>query len=215
MIGRRFYDECADQYTANNAGDIEPYTACSYLNARNVTYDPSNFINAALAGIGDGENGGGPIWAIFDADAVAREGWYPAPPHVDVDQGFFFSAQSLQELAAGIVMKYQRIPMPPKNLMETVARYNSFVEAGKDADFGKPAPKYRIARPPFYAAWATPVVHDTRAGLRINAKCQVQDSSGEVIPGLYCGGESAGGFGQHGLARAICQGYIAGRHASG
>ena len=214
MIGRRFYDECADQYTANNAGDIEPYTACSYLNARNVTYDPSNFINAALAGIGDGENGGGPIWAIFDADAVAREGWYPAPPHVDVDQGFFFSAQSLQELAAGIVMKYQRIPMPPKNLMETVARYNSFVEAGKDADFGKPAPKYRIARPPFYAAWATPVVHDTRAGLRINAKCQVQDSSGEVIPGLYCGGESAGGFGQHGLARAICQGYIAGRHAS-
>ncbi len=80
MIGRRFYDECADQYTANNAGDIEPYTACSYLNARNVTYDPPNFINAALAGIGDGENGGGPIWAIFDADAVAREGWYPAPP---------------------------------------------------------------------------------------------------------------------------------------
>ena len=116
MIGSRFYDECADQYTANNAGDIEPYTSCSYLNVKNVKYDPPNFINAALAGIGDGENGGGPIWAIFDADAVAREGWYPAPPHVDVDEGFFFSAQNLQELAAGIVMKYQRVPMPPKNL---------------------------------------------------------------------------------------------------
>jgi len=58
---------------------------------------------------------------------------------------------------------------------------------------------------------ATPVVHDARAGLRINAKCQVQDMNGQVIPGLYCGGESAGGFSQHGLARAICQGYIAGR----
>ena len=37
--------------------------------------------------------------------------------------------------------------------------------------------------------------------------------NGQVIPGLYCGGESAGGFSQHGLARAACQGYIAGNHA--
>jgi succinate dehydrogenase/fumarate reductase flavoprotein subunit len=103
--------------------------------------------------------------------------------------------------------------MPPKNLEETVVRYNSFVDAGKDEDFGKPSPKYKIAKPPFYAGWATPVVHDTRAGLRINAKCQVQDMNGQVIPGLYCGGESAGGFSQHGLARAICQGYIAARNA--
>ncbi|MGD9823816.1 FAD-binding protein [Desulfobacter sp.] len=98
-----------------------------------------------------------------------------------------------------------------------MARYNTFVETGKDEDFGKPAPRYRIENPPFYAAWAAwaaPVIHDTRAGLRINAKCQVQDLNGEVIPGLYCGGESAGGFSQHGLARAICQGYIAGRHAA-
>ena len=28
-------------------------------------------------------NGGGPIWAIFDADAAAREKWDPKPPHVD------------------------------------------------------------------------------------------------------------------------------------
>jgi succinate dehydrogenase/fumarate reductase flavoprotein subunit len=37
--------------------------------------------------------------------------------------------------------------------------------------------------------------------------------AGRVIPGLYCGGESAGGFSQHGLARAVCQGYIAGKNA--
>jgi succinate dehydrogenase/fumarate reductase flavoprotein subunit len=89
------------------------------------------------------------------------------------------------------------------------------VDAGVDADFGKPKPLYKIAEPPFYAAWATPVVHDTRAGLRINANCQVIDMNGQVIPGLYCGGESAGGFSQHGLARATCQGYIAGRNAAG
>jgi succinate dehydrogenase/fumarate reductase flavoprotein subunit len=111
-------------------------------------------------------------------------------------------------------MKYQRVPMPPKNLLDTVARYNSFVDAGKDTDFGKPKPHYKIARPPFFAAWATPVLHDTRAGLRINARCQVVDINGTVIPGLYCGGESAGGFSMHGLPRAICQGFIAGRNAA-
>ena len=111
-------------------------------------------------------------------------------------------------------MKYQRVPMPPANLEETVVRYNSFVESGVDADFHKPTPRHRIEKPPFYAAWATPVVHDTRTGLRINATCQVIDINGEVIPGLYCGGESAGGFSQHGLARAACQGYIAGRAAA-
>jgi succinate dehydrogenase/fumarate reductase flavoprotein subunit len=58
------------------------------------------------------------------------------------------------------------------------------------------------------------VIHDTRAGLRINASCQVVDLHGAVIPGLYCGGESAGGFSMHGLARCMCQGYIAGTHAA-
>ena len=59
-----------------------------------------------------------------------------------------------------------------------------------------------------------PVIHDTRAGLRINARCQVVDMSGTVIAGLYCGGESAGGFSMHGLARCMCQGYIAVAHAA-
>jgi hypothetical protein len=213
MLGNRFYDETAGHFGYNTYQSTNPYEPSSYLNAKNVTYDPTNFINAALAGIGDGHNGGGPIWAIFDAGAVEREQWNPTPPHVDVDAGFFFTADSLAELAGKIKMKYQRVPMPQPNLAATVARYNSFVDAGKDADFGKPKPLYTIAKPPFYAAWATPVIHDTRAGLRINARCQVVDMNGEVIAGLYCGGESAGGFSMHGLPRAVCQGFIAGKNA--
>jgi urocanate reductase len=95
-----------------------------------------------------------------------------------------------------------------------VARYNSLVDAGKDADFGKPAPKYKIQTPPFYAAWSTPCVHDCLAGLRINGKAQVIDLRGQVISGLYCGGETAGGFNQHGLAKSITFGRIAGREAA-
>jgi len=214
MLGNRFYDETAGQYGANNAHEVDPYVPGSYRNAANVKYNPANFLNAALAGIGDGHNGGGPIWAIFDAEAVRRERWDPRAPNVDLDAGFFFAADSIAELAAKIVMKYQRVPMPPENLEKTVARYNAFVEAGRDDDFGKPAPRYKLEKGPFYAAWSTPCLHDCRAGLRINAKCQVQDLNGQVIPGLYCGGESAGGFSLHGLARAICQGYIAGQQAA-
>jgi succinate dehydrogenase/fumarate reductase flavoprotein subunit len=214
MLGKRFYDETGRQFTPNIFGSFAPYAPGSFRNAEAVKYDPSNFLNAALAGIGDGQNGGGPIWAIFDADAVARQTWEPTPPNVDTDAGFFFSADSVEELAAKIVMKHQRVPMPPQNLAATVLRYNGFAEAGVDADFDRAKPRYTIAKPPFYAAWATPVIHDTRAGLRINARCQVLDLTGAAIDGLYCGGESAGGFSLHGLPRAICQGLIAGRNAA-
>ena len=214
MIGKRFYDETGGQFTANDYNSIKDYTQGSYLNAKNAKYNPNNFIDAALAGIGDGRNGGGPIWAIFDADGVAREKWDPNPPNVDIKAGFFFSADTLSDLASKIKMQYQRVAIPPQNLEQTVARYNSFVDSGVDEDFGKPKPLHKIEKPPFYAAWATPVIHDSRAGLRINAKCQVMDMNAEVIPGLYCSGESAGGFSQHGLARAACQGYIAGRNAA-
>jgi succinate dehydrogenase/fumarate reductase flavoprotein subunit len=214
QAGRRFYDETQGQFTANHYNSVTPYTPGSYLNAADMKYAPSNYLDAALAGTGEAENGGGPIWAIFDADAVKREEWTPAPPHVDIAEKYFFSAGTIAELAVNIVNKFQRRPMPAGALEETVAKYNSYVDLGKDPDFGKPAPKFKIQTPPFYAAWATPTVHDTRAGLRIGAKCEVVDFHGDVIPGLYCGGESAGGFSMHGLARCVVQGRIAGRNAA-
>ena len=171
------------------------------------------WINPAM-GFNEGDgNGGGPIWAIFDAEGAKREKWVTEPPHVNPN-GWFFSAATIPELASKIVNKYQKRPIPGSTLQETVARYNSFVDAGKDADFGKPRPKYKIQTPPFYAGWSTPCAHDCLSGLRINVRSQVIGIDGRVIPGLYCGGESAGGFSLHGLARCIVQGRIAGRDAA-
>ncbi len=215
QAGVRFYDESADDWhPSNNYNAIKNYVHGNWRNARDIKFNPPNFLNAALAGTGEPVNGGGPIWAIFDAEAVKRENWIVEPPYVDVDAGFFFCGNTVRELAANIKNKYQRKPMPPDVLEQTVARYNSFVDAGHDPDFDKPEPKYTIKTPPFYAAWSTPVIHDSRAGLRINGDCQVIDLWGQVIPGLYCGGESAGGFSMHGLARCVVQGLIAGRHAA-
>jgi hypothetical protein len=219
QVGKRFYDETKGDYPHGNVcGDIDPYTPNDYRNNENIHYHPSNynFFNAAVAMneySEPPEYSAGPIWAIFDSEAVARNQWNVEPPYVDPD-GYFFSANTLKELAAKIKNEFQAKPMKGEVLEATVARYNSFVDAGKDEDFGKPSPKYKILKAPFYAAWSTPNVHDTRSGLRINAKCQVLDMNGQVIPGFFCAGESAGGFNQHGLGRCTTQGFISGMNAA-
>lgn len=219
QVGKRFYDETKGDYPHGNVyNEINPYKPNDYRNNENIEFNPSkyNFFNAAVAMNEYSEPpdySAGPVWAIFDAGAVEREKWKVAPPHVDPN-GYFFSAQTLPELAAAIKNPYQAKPMKGSTLRATAARYNFFVDSGADLDFGKPQPKHKIQTPPFYAAWATPLVHDTRAGLRINAQCRVMDMNGQVIPGLYCAGESAGGFNQHGLGRCTTQGYIAGKNAA-
>jgi len=243
QVGKRFYDETGGNWPFGTSfGDMDPYVPGSYLNATNttykesrdvsaeisaadgdassidrrITYGASNWIDAALAmneGSSAPDFGAGPAWAIFDADTVTRLGWVLGPPHTDPD--YFFSGDTIAQLARNIKNPYQKIPMNAANLEATVARYNAFVDTGTDVDFGKPTPMYKIETPPFYAAWASPIVHDTYAGLRINMHCQVLDMNGKPIPGLYCGGESAGGCSQHGVGRCLTQGYIAGKHAAG
>ncbi len=191
------------------------YVQDSWRNAADINWSPDDYLPAALGPNGGTGNGGGPIWTIFDADAVKRENWTVEPPYVDREAGFFYSGDTIAELAANISKnKYQKDPMPAQALQDTITRYNSFVDTGKDVDFDKPTPQYKIQTPPFHAAWSTPVPHDSRAGLRINGRNQVQDLNGEVIPGLYCAGESAGGFSEHGVARCIVAGLIAGRNAA-
>lgn len=217
QVGKRFYNEFEAGYpNGTSQGSLDPYIPGDWRNASRVEYKPQNYVDAALA-INEGSTApdfaAGPIWAIFDAAAVEREKWSLEAPNTDPT--FFFSADTLEELAAKLTENpYQKAEMPGANLVATVERYNLMVELGADVDFDKPTPQYKIDQPPFYAAWSTPCIHDTYAGLRINMQCQVMDMKGQVIPGLYCGGESAGGCTQHGLARCLAQGYIAGGEAA-
>ncbi len=217
QMGKRFYSEDGESWPyGTHFGSLMPYVPGDWRNPFKIKYNPQNFLDAALAmneGSEPPDYAAGPIWAIFDSESVKREEWDLTPPATD--PVYFFSADTLAELSAKIKNNpYQKPVMPAKNLEQTVARYNSFVESGKDLDFERPDPKYKIEKPPFYAAWATPAIHDCYTGLRINMKCQVVDMKGEVIHGLYCGGESAGGSSQHGQGRCVTQGYIAGGHAA-
>ena len=164
-----------------------------------ATWDEIGYCDAAYA------DGGGPIWAIFDADAAEREGWVLEPPKIDPE--YFFSGDTIAELADKIT--WNGIGVPAAALEETVEKYNSYVDLGEDPDFERPTPMYKIQTPPFYAAWATPICHNPHSGLRINEKTQVIDIYGEVIPGLYAGGEAAGGSSLAGVGEGIVQGRIA------
>lgn len=182
----------------------------------------ADYFSAALGSVivnGDSEKDarryGGPTWAIFDAETVKRREWVVEPPYVDIEDGRFFVADTLEELAQKVINKYyENIKMDPQILADTVARFNSFVEKGVDEDFGRESLDYKIETGPYYAAWATICLHDTLTGLRVTPDQQVLDIYAEPIPGLYCAGESAAGQKIHGFGRVITSGYIAGMSAA-
>ena len=220
QVGKRFYNELESGYpNGSHEGffkDGKPYVHGDWRNTTRKPFRPRNYIDAALAlneGSAEPDFSAGPQWAIFDAKALERENITLTPGICDPE--LFFEADTLEALAAKInTSPWQKWKMDGKVLAESVARYNTFVKAGKDEDFDKPAPQYAIETGPFYAAWATFAVHDSYAGLRIDKDCRVVDLSGKPIAGLWCGGESAGGSSQHGLGRCITQGYIIGQRVA-
>lgn len=190
--------------------DVNPYVQGNYKNVARNPYRPNDFLAAALQ-INEGSKApdwsAGPQWAIFDAEAVRRERMHTDSKSVDPQ--FFFKADTIEELAEKInTNPHQSYKMDPKVLAQTVARYNEFVAKGEDPDFEKPKPQYAIAKGPFYAAWSSVTLHDCYCGLHIDSKCRVLDWEGNVIPGLWAGGEVTGGSSQHGLARGLIHAYI-------
>ncbi len=55
-------------------------------------------------------------------------------------------------------------------------------------------PVMKINTPPYYAMKNKICLTSMKGGLKINAKCQIIDQFGDVIPGLYAAGEIAGGL---------------------
>jgi predicted oxidoreductase len=101
-------------------------------------------------------------------------------------------------------------------LQATVTRYNSFVVAGADTDFGKPVSllSAQINTPPYYAAFHPIYVRDWYGGLHINTQSQVIDLDGNVIPHFYAAGEDAQAGCMHGMTKCFIFGRIAGTAAA-
>jgi fumarate reductase flavoprotein subunit len=104
-----------------------------------------------------------------------------------------------EHLKAGKVVKQARaigalaleIGVPADALLKTIETYNGYVDAGRDAGFGR-TDLVRIQVPPFYAIVASGVVFMTMGGVKTNARLQALRVSGQPIPGLYAAGEVQG-----------------------
>ena len=228
QVGKRIYNETAIPdgniqnavYPPGSSGTRKDFVPEDWRNASDEhireSYSRSAAADAAMAMNENSEPpdySPGPIWAIFDAAAAERQGWPIRYPYIaDPPDGYFHIAGSLEELAEK-VMGHPQQKVPLKYLQQTVARYNDFADRGVDEDFEKPT-MHRLDTPPFYAASVRIRLLDSNGGLRINGKAQVLDTQGEVIPGLYAGGEASGGGEMHGLGRALVHGYMAGTNAS-
>lgn len=198
-------------------GNEDQYAYSQMDTAREPFFDQAlsgTFVD--LEGDGNAEAYGGPLWAIMDQAAVERNGWdIDGEGVLDYAEGYAFKADTLEELAAMVVNKYhEEVEMDAETLVETITRYNGFVEAGYDEDWQREKTLvHSIEEGPFYALWATPSMHDTLAGIRVDGNMQVIDIYGQTIPNLFAAGEASGGMRVHGLGRVLTSGYIAGESA--
>jgi fumarate reductase flavoprotein subunit len=116
----------------------------------------------------------------------------PLPEAYDVlnagiEMGFIFKADTIEDLA-------KAINVDPSALKNTVETYNSYCAKGKDEEFSKdPQFLTAIGQGPYYAVKMASYSYNTCAGLDVNTKLQVLDTSGQPIEGLFCvGSDSAG-----------------------
>ena len=82
---------------------------------------------------------------------------------------------------------------------ETMEKWNGYVEAKNDPDFGRTSFANPLNTAPYYAIKVTAGVHHTMGGLTINTNTEVLKEDGSVIPGLFAAGEVTGGV--HGANR--------------
>ena len=170
------------------------------------------------------------FWGVTDADGAKALGWQidqiqkPDPKSgVALYPDMVAAADNLKALAT-------QMGVNPAGLNATITRYNGFVDAGQDDDFGKPKPANKIANRPLYAVKLGMLRHTQRNGIRVNTKSQVLDRSDQLvskgvpidqektIPHLYAAGECAnylGHYHSHGtLGIYSFYGRVAGKNAA-
>lgn len=141
-----------------------------------------------------------PFWMIYDD----RDGLVPpvkatnvsmVEPERYVDAGLWHTADTLPDLAA-------KIGVNAENLVSTVKRFNEFVAAGTDEDFGRgdeaydrafsggQSPMAPIETGPYHAAAFGLSDLGTKGGLVTDAHARVLDTNGNSINGLYAAGNT-------------------------
>jgi hypothetical protein len=142
-----------------------------------------------------------PCWMVFDGRNARTFGSFGTPAGAPIAP-WIARADTLAVLA-------NDLGIDATNLTETVNRWNAFVDAGDDADFGRGRSAYdrwsgdgrhrgqlastlgRIDEAPFFAVEVHAGTLGTSGGPRTDAHGRVLDTSGTPIPGLFAAGNAA------------------------
>lgn len=178
-----------------------------------VNQDGKRFVNEVgtrdVVSAAEVKQPGGYAYLIFDDAMVKKSG----PLQGYIKKGFVKQANTYEELA-------KTLGINEKTLTETMAKWNSNVNAQKDEEFGRTAFAAQLDKAPFYAIKLSPGVHHTMGGLKINANAEVLNKEGKPIKNLYAAGEVTGGvhganrLGGNAVADIIIFGRIAGENAA-
>jgi succinate dehydrogenase/fumarate reductase flavoprotein subunit len=142
-----------------------------------------------------------PSWLIFDGRNAREFGSFGTPAGTPVAP-WIARAETIPELA-------ETLGIDAAGLAETVSRWNSFVDAGDDADFGRGRSAYdrwsgdgrfrgevastlgRLDEAPYFAVQVHSGTLGTSGGPRTDPDGRVLDTSGSAIPGLFAVGNAA------------------------
>lgn len=147
-----------------------------------------------------------------------------------VDNGHVWYGSTLAELAAASAQKAggAQPAFSEEALRATIEKYNSYVDAQHDPDFGKEVLAGKIdiegieADPNkgFVISPRKASLHHTMGGVKIDTEAHVLNTEGEIIEGLWAAGEVAGGvhagnrLGGNAVADIFTYGHIAGENAA-
>ena len=147
-----------------------------------------------------------------------------------VDNGHIWYGSTLEELAEATQTSAggASATFTADKLRETIEKYNSYVDAQSDPDFGKEVISGKIDIEAieaddslgFCISPRKASIHHTMGGVTINTSAEVLDTDGNTIAGLFAAGEVTGGIhggnrlGGNAVADIFTFGHIAGNSAS-
>ena len=196
-----------------------------YKGAIAVNLQAKRFVDESLSykllGTASLAQDGDHTWQIFDQpiyDAHEEDVSIFDVRHRHKD-GMLVEAATLGELA-------EKTGLDAATLKDTVARYNGYVAAGSDPEFGRKHLVHNhgalvpIGTGPLYAHASTAALYGTYCGVTVEPSMQVLDVFQEPIEGLWAAGEVISGL--HGaaymtgsaLGKALIFGRVAGRSAA-
>ncbi len=128
------------------------------------------------------------VGVYYEAPNPMPKLWSQIQELLDANSPYVHTADSIEHLA-------EKIGVDAGKLSNTLREYNGYCAAGYDAQFLK-NPDYLDAMEegPYYAFEVYNGYFCTVGGIKISKYTEVIDTQGNVIPGLYAGGNDAGGL---------------------